>query len=134
MKFILSFMFMLASFFAFAQEEVANPTKTGKAPVYEYAQITTIESIIPGGLGRSRMLITYPDGKQDEKKIENLYSMVGINFTDIKFNDKEILTAITEFSNAGWEMFSTSNLTQSPSEGFSQGIFLTRYLFRRAKN
>lgn len=134
MKHILTLLFCSIVFIAVAQQELANPSQLNKFPIYEYAQVTTIESIIPGGLGRSRMLITYPDGRQEDKKIENLYSLVGINFSDVKFNDKEIVTVISEFSNAGWEMFSSTSLTQSPSEGFSQGIFLTRYLFRRAKN
>ncbi len=133
MKYILSVMIAVFMFVsnAKAQGEVANVKTKGRT---EFAQVTSVESIIPGGLGRSKILITYPDGKQEEKKIENLYSLVGINFGDIKFNENEILKTLTEFENNGWTLFQVTGLTQSPSEGQSQGIFMTRYLFKREVN
>src|SRR5688572_14681466 len=42
-------------------------------------QITTIESTIAGGLGRSQMIITKEDGGQTETELQNLFSGFGIN-------------------------------------------------------
>ena len=35
---------------------------------YEYKQITAIESVVPGGLGRSRILTTDDNGQTREKE------------------------------------------------------------------
>jgi hypothetical protein len=45
-------------------------TVSAFAQKYEYTQLTTIESVIPGGLGRSRMVTTKPNGELDEVKME----------------------------------------------------------------
>ncbi len=50
----------------------------------QFMQITTVESVIGGGLGRSKMLITNPDGSQRESDMNNLFSLVGINFKTLK--------------------------------------------------
>ena len=54
------------------------------AQKYEYTQMTTIESVIPGGIGRSRMITTKPNGELDEVKMENFFSIVGINFGNVR--------------------------------------------------
>ena len=100
---------------------------------YEYMMVTTIESIIPAGLGRSRILITNPDGSQKDSKMQNFYSVAGINFGNIQDNNAQIIQMINENVANGWELFSVTTGTQSPSEGYGQGIYMTRYLFRRAK-
>ena len=53
-----------------------------QAPVvakYEYMQVTSIESLVPGGGGRSRMLVTDPNGNAQESQMSNLFSLGGIN-------------------------------------------------------
>ena len=80
----------------------------------EYLVVTTVESVVPGGVGRSRMIVqrdtinvdqfttSRTDGKKsnqkdvsrsdakisvfDETKLLNFYSMVGINFQNIASN------------------------------------------------
>lgn len=73
---------------------------------YEYKQITAIESVVPGGLGRSRILTTDDNGQTREKELKNFYSLVGINFDNITNNDRVIVERLNDFSNEGWELFS----------------------------
>lgn len=90
----------------------------------QYKVITTIESVVPGGLGRSRIIneneeVNYEDyttsridGKTngqgdvkrkdvkienfDETKILNFYSLTGINFQNIASNDAVISNVINQ--------------------------------------
>jgi hypothetical protein len=117
-------LFLLLSIGVFAQE---LPFKVK----YEYRQITTIESVVPGGLGRSRMIATDKSGQLEETKLENFFSMVGINFGNIKENDLAITKKIEQMSDEGWDLYQVSSASYGADK--STGIFLTRYLFRRAK-
>jgi len=94
-------------------------------------QITTIESIIPGGLGRSKMITTKVDGTNTEETMQNFYSLVGINFGNIEANDKDIVNKINAMEADGWELAQVSVGAQSPTKDSNQGIFLTRYLFKK---
>ena len=96
----------------------------------KFMQITTIESVVGGGFGRSKMIITKEDGTQEEKDLENLFSMAGINFKNIKSNESLILQTIKSFTDAGWKLKSTVPLTLSPGNNGS-GIFMTRYLLAK---
>ena len=97
----------------------------------EYLYMTTIESIIPMGLGRSRLFITHPDGSVEEEKLKNLYSGTGINLGNVNQNDRLVQTRVMELTAEGWDLQHITSGTQSPSQGVSQGIFLTRYIFKR---
>lgn len=102
---------------------------------YIYKQITAVESVVPGGLGRSRLLTTDDAGQMMEKELKNFYSMVGINFDNIANNDRVIVDRINDYSAQGWEIVSVSTATnqQSSNGSSSGGIFITRYLLRKAK-
>ncbi|MFN4083140.1 MAG: hypothetical protein ACK4K9_05855 [Bacteroidia bacterium] len=102
---------------------------------FEYRQFSTIESIVAGGLGRSRILSTDKNGTTVEKDLMNFYSLVGINFGNIANNDKLIVDKINEYSTDGWELYAvtTGSSTSQSNGNTSNGIFITRYLFRRAK-
>ena len=100
------------------------------AQKYEYTQMTTIESVIPGGIGRSRMITTNPNGELDEVKMENFFSIVGINFGNVRGNDKMIADKITKLSDENWELVS---VTPGVYASESNGIFITRYLLKRLK-
>lgn len=102
-----------------------------KPATKQYMQITTIESVVAGGLGRSKMLITDPSGKQKEVSLENLFSMAGINFKNIKENENTILSTLKDFTDSGWKLDHTTSLTLSPSESGGNGIFMTRYLLSK---
>lgn len=98
----------------------------------KYMQITTIESVVGGGLGRSKMIITKEDGSQEERDLENLFSMAGINFKNIRSNESAIIAALKSYTDSGWKLQSTVPLTLSPGQGGS-GIFLTRYLLTKGE-
>ncbi|RLC23478.1 MAG: hypothetical protein DRH21_06990 [Deltaproteobacteria bacterium] len=126
----------------------------------EYLIVTTVESVVPMGIGRSRMIIqtdsvnvdafttSRTDGKKskqkdvsrsdakiksfDETKMLNFYSAVGINFQNIASNDAMISDKINKLAKDGWEMtFVTSACESDAGKGDGTGIFITRYIFKR---
>jgi hypothetical protein len=105
--------------------------KSQSAEQYEYQQMTAVESVVPGGLGRSRLITSAKDGSMEEIKLENFFSFVGINFGNIKENDKVLAGKIEEKVNNGWELVSITPGVYAADK--STGIFITRYLFRRKK-
>ncbi len=97
----------------------------------EFLQLTAIESVVPGGLGRSRLIAVDAEGKEDEIKLENFFSLVGINFGNIRSNDEVITEKIAELSSQGWELKFTNTGVDGADK--STGIFITRYIFERPK-
>ena len=112
-----------------------KPAEKNTATNYEYKQFSTVESIVPGGLGRSRILSTDKSGTMVEKDLMNFYSLVGINFGNISNNDKLIVDKVNEYCSDGWELYqvTTGSSTSQSNGNTSNGIFITRYLFRKAK-
>ena len=128
--------------------------------VWEYKVITSVESIVPSGLGRSRIIeanqeIDYNDftsqrtegnknsnkSKRSQAKIDNLketkllnfYSLAGINFQNIASNDALISSKLNEMSQQGWELLNiVSGVESDAGEKDGKGIFITRYIFKRA--
>jgi hypothetical protein len=115
---------MLATMLAFSA--LTAQEKSAPAPT-TFMQITTIESVVNGGLGRSRMIITKEDGSQEEKELNNLFSLAGINFKNIRENENTLLGTLKAYTDKGWKLYSTTPLTLSPNEG-GNGIFMTRYM------
>lgn len=126
----------------------------------QYKVVTTIESVVPAGLGRSRIIqenseIDYKefttertDGKKSsqgdvkrgdakvdkfyESKILNFYSLVGINFQNIASNDALFSSMLNDLTAQGWELFTvTSGVESDAGKGDGTGIFITRYIFRK---
>lgn len=126
----------------------------------EYRVITSIESIVPMGIGRSRMLdhkapsdykslttertngkkSDQGDIKRDDVKIDNFeetkllnfYSAAGINFQNIASNDAVITSKLTEMAKEGWTLvFVTSGVESDAGDKDGTGIFITRYIFKR---
>lgn len=120
----------------------AKPEKLFQNTAYEYKQITVIESVVPGGLGRSRMLVNDPQGNLEEIKLKNFFSLTGINFGNIKKNDNKITSKVSELTTMGWELqdvtsgvYSSTSVSGGDTFGASTdvtGIFITRYLFRKS--
>jgi hypothetical protein len=106
-----------------AQEIKAEPGK-------QFMQITTVESVVGGGLGRSKMIITNPDGSQKESDLENLFSLAGINFKNIKENEDKIVKVLKGYTDEGWKVDYVTSFTLSPSDN-GLGIFMTRYLLSK---
>jgi hypothetical protein len=115
-KLILALVLTTGSLCAFAQN-------------YEYKMFTTVESVVAGGLGRSRLIATDKDAQMVEKDLENFFSLVGINFKNIQNNDIIIAAKINEFAKDGWELNQVVNGVYGNEK--STGIFITRYIFRR---
>ena len=111
---------------------VAFKTMAPQPSKVVYMQFSTIESIIPAGIGRSKMITVMPDGTKTEEDLQNFYSMVGINFGNISNNNIAITKKINDLVAQGWEFDKVLTGTQSPSENNGQGIFISRYFFKRA--
>ncbi len=128
----------------------------------EYKIITSVESIVPSGLGRSRIVSASEDrnykdftsnrseedderNKSDrsdirvknfeETKLLNFYNIGGIRFQNIAANDAVVSSKINSMIEEGWELaFVTSAVESDGGKDDSQGIFITRYIFKRTKN
>lgn len=127
-------------------------------PAQEYKVVTTVESVVPMGIGRSRIIETTDslnvkefttertDGRKSrqnevsrskaktdnlkETKLLNFYSAVGINFQNIASNDAMITSKINKLVKAGWELkFVLSGVESDAGKGDGTGIFITRYIF-----
>ena len=126
----------------------------------QFKIITTVESIVPGGMGRSRIVsenqemdykkftterIDGKDSKQGkvkrgEAKIENMsetkllnfFSMVGINFQNIASNDALISSKLNQMAADGWNLvFVTSAVESDAGKQDGDGFFVTRYIFKK---
>ncbi|MGY6561234.1 MAG: hypothetical protein ACXITV_03945 [Luteibaculaceae bacterium] len=131
---------------------------TTVASAQEFKIVTIVESIVPGGLGRSRIIentseinvedfstertdgkkssqssVKRSDAKVDnliETKILNFYSMVGINFQNIASNDAMISSKINTLLADGWDLkFVTSGVESDAGKDDGTGIFITRLFF-----
>ena len=112
--------FLLLDYAAFAQEQ------------WKWNQITVIESVVPGGVGRSRMISNNEEGKLEETKLQNFFSVTGINFGNVNLNDIAITQKINNMVEGGWELYDVTSGVYSGNDG-KNGIFITRYLFRKPK-
>ncbi len=126
----------------------------------QYKVITVVESIVPGGLGRSRLIESKTqlniddfttertDGKKSdqgdvkrgdakidefsEAKLLNFYSVVGINFQNIASNDALMTSKINSVVADGWELvFVTSAAESDAGKQDGDGIYITRMIFKK---
>ena len=103
---------------------------TSPTTIVQYMQITTIESTVSGGGGRSKLIVTFEDGKQEETDMLNLFSLLGINFKNIQSNDLQIVKALTEFGKQGWKLVATIPLVPVSEDN---SLCMTRYLLMKEK-
>lgn len=130
------------------------------AQAQEYTVVTSIESIVPMGLGRSRIIMakqpmdytkfttSRTGGKDsdqdeverseakidllDETKMLNFYSGVGINFQNVASNDAMITSKLNQMSKEGWKLvFVISGVESDAGKEDGKGIFITRYIFEK---
>lgn len=120
---IVAILISVIAFYGFKPEDNQQNTK--------WLQITAVESVVPGGLGRSRMISIDDNGKMEETKMKNFFSMAGINFSNIRENDLTMTSKISELNAEGWELYDVTSGVYSGNENNSNGIFITRYLFRK---
>lgn len=122
--------------------------------------VTVIESIIPMGMGRSRIIesidtvnsslftTTRTEGKKSkqdqvdrdelkidnfsETKILNFYSGVGINFQNIASNDAIVTSRLLQLMIEGWKLsFVVGGVESNAGKDDGDGLFLTRYILTK---
>ena len=126
----------------------------------EYKVVTVVESIVPGGMGRSRIIEATSevdsdaattervDGKKSdqgkvkrgdqkieafkETKLLNFFSGVGINFQNIASNDALIGDRINKLSADGWNLeFVVSGVESDAGKQDGNGLYITRLVFKK---
>ena len=125
----------------------------------EFKVITIVESIVPGGIGRSRLIenqgaidvnsittereegkskqgdVKRSDLKKEgenlkETKLLNFFSLAGINFGNIASNDAIIAAKMNEMAKAGWKLLHIASGVESDAgKDDGNGIFITRMYF-----
>jgi hypothetical protein len=118
---------MITAFVMVSLTAFVSFKESAKGP--QFVQVTTIESVVPAGLGRSRMITASSSGALEEIKMENFFSMGGINFGNVRSNDKMITDKITQLTADGWELVQVTPGVYAGDK--STGIFITRYLFKK---
>ncbi|NJB36108.1 hypothetical protein [Croceivirga sp. JEA036] len=125
----------------------------------QYKVVTSVESIVPNGLGRSRIINALEDkdykeftsiqteedntrnkSKRDEIRVKNFaetkllnfYNIGGIRFQNIAANDALITSMINDMIAEGWILEHVISAVESEGgKGDGQGIFITRYIFKK---
>ena len=152
-RFALVFFLLIGSMAVQAQEMTTENFN-------EWRIVTVVESIVPMGLGRSRMIenmtdvntedfrTSRVDGKKssqrtvsrkelkvdkfDEVKLLNFFSAAGINFQNIASNDAMIAARIMELESEGYSMvYVTSAVESYGGKDDDGGIFISRMYFRK---
>ena len=145
MKNLTLILLLIVSSFSFSQQ-------------YEYKIISVIESVVPNGLGRSRMLSeTQPvdyksattrrteEGKEksdksrseirtkvfEETKLLNFYNIGGIRFNNIATNDALITAKLNDEAAKGWVLSFVTSGVESSGDKDKIGIYATRFILRR---
>ncbi|MCK5814578.1 MAG: hypothetical protein KAH07_01405 [Flavobacteriaceae bacterium] len=129
----------------------------------EYKVITSVESLVTSGMGRSRIIdatdsknyedftsVRTDDKKTDkrnksdreairirnfeETKLLNFYNVAGIRFQNIAANDAVITSKINKLTEEGWELaFINTGVESDAGKGDGNALFITRYTFKRNK-
>ena len=124
----------------------------------QYKVITSVESIVPNGIGRSRIINSLDERDYreytsvqsaesgdrnrsdrseirvkdyEETKLLNFFNIGGIRFQNIAANDTMISSMINSMIADGWELAFVTSAVESAGKADNQGIFITRYIFRK---
>jgi hypothetical protein len=87
---------------------MAFNNKTSNQEKKEVMQVNVLESVVSGGVGRSRMIVTKSNGEQEVTDLENYYSMVGVNFGNIQSNDRKVVEKLNALEKEGWHIVAQS--------------------------
>jgi hypothetical protein len=124
----------------------------------QFKVVTSIESIVPNGVGRSRIVnaLEEKDYKEftsvqteedktrnksdrgeirvknfEETKLLNFFNIGGIRFQNIAANDALLSSMINTHIAEGWELAFVTSAVESAGKGDGNGIFITRYIFKK---
>lgn len=146
---------------AFLMYSFSTKEEKSKSAQYEFTSFTVVESIISSGMGRSRIINsleqrdyktfttvrTEEDNERnkadrseirvknfEETKLLNFFNMGGIRFQNIAANDAVINSKVNAMLNEGWELVNiVAGVESSTSVNGDDGIFISRFYFKRAK-
>ena len=155
-----SFKFSFAALIA-AVFMVLGSSNANAQAGYEFTSFTVVESIVPNGLGRSRIVTALEErdyreftsvqseddntrNKADrgeirvknfeETKILNFYNLGGIRFQNIAANDAVINSKVNAMLAEGWEIVTiTAGVESNAGKDDGDGIYITRFYFKRMK-
>lgn len=127
----------------------------------EFTSFTVVESIVPSGIGRSRIInaLEQRDYKEfttvrteedndrnkadrseirvknfEETKLLNFFNVGGIRFQNIAANDAVVNNKVNAMLAEGWEIVSITTGVESVGAADDQnGIYITRFYFKRNK-
>lgn len=127
----------------------------------EFTSFTVVESIVPNGFGRSRIInaLEQRDYKEytkvrseddnsrnkadrgeirvknfEETKLLNFYNIGGIRFQNIAANDAVINNKVNTMMDEGWELINiTAGVEGDAGKDDGNGIYITRFYFKRTK-
>ena len=124
----------------------------------QFKVVTSVESIVPNGIGRSRIINTLDEKdyrdytsvqsaesgdrnrsdrgeirvkNYEETKLLNFFNLGGIRFQNIAANDTMISSMINTMVSEGWELAFVTSAVESSGKADNQGIFITRYIFKK---
>ena len=124
----------------------------------QFKVITSVESIVPNGIGRSRIINSLDERDYreytsvqsaesgdrnkssrgeirvkdyEETKLLNFFNIGGIRFQNIAANDTMISSMINSMIADGWELAFVTSAVESAGKADNQGIFITRYIFKK---
>jgi hypothetical protein len=135
-------------------------TFMGDLLAQEFKIITIVESIVPMGIGRSRLIeststinsdaatTVRTDGKKSdqgdvdrgdlkvdnfkETKLLNFFSGAGINFQNIASNDAMVMDKMNKMAAEGWELIHIAAGVESDGgKDDGQGIYITRLYYQK---
>lgn len=157
----LKFILLCAGLVAVTALTVSFTRSAAPKAEYEFTSFTVVESIVPNGIGRSRLInaLEQRDYKEftttrteedndrnkadrseirvknfEETKLLNFYNMGGIRFQNIAANDAIINSKVNSMLNAGWEIVSiTTGVESVGGQDDANGIYITRFYFKKEK-
>jgi hypothetical protein len=108
---------------------MALSPKAEKPAANEWRVVTVVESVVPGKLGRSKVLTMDSNGATSEVEIQNIFSLTGINFANLQTNNRSVTDLLAKNSADGYELVEV--VPGNFGDNNSQGIFMTRFIFKK---
>lgn len=108
---------------------MALSPKAEKPAATEWRVVTVVESVVPGKLGRSKVLTMDSNGASSETEIQNIFSLTGINFANLQTNNRSVTDLLAKNSAEGYELVEV--VPGNFGDNNSQGIFMTRFIFKK---